>query len=143
MDNFNYNCGYCGKNYVPKRRKVQKYCSASCRTRACNIRKSVSLNKPIENSNSNKPSNLNKIEQMSFAGIGNAAVGTLAINTLTNIFTKIENKPATKKDIEDLKKHLTKRYFKVRNMDFNEYGQVPFFDIEKEIIVYLNEKHYE
>ena len=24
MDNFNYTCGYGGKNYVPKRRKIQK-----------------------------------------------------------------------------------------------------------------------
>ena len=143
MDNFNYTCGYCGKNYVPKRRKIQKYCSASCRTRACKIRKSASLNKPIENSNSNNLSNLNKIEQMSFAGIGNAAVGTLAVNALNNIFTKIENKPATKKDIEDLKEYLSKRYFEIRNMDLNEYGEVPFFDIEKEIIVYLNENGYE
>lgn len=137
MDNFNYTCGYCGKNYVPKRRKVQKYCSASCRTRACNIRKSASLNKPIENSNSNKSSNLNKIEQMSLSGIGNAAVGTLAVNTLTRVFTKDENKPLTKKDLKELKELLVQRYHEVLNLELDSQGNVPFYDIETQTIVYL------
>lgn len=137
MDNFNYTCGYCGKNYVPKRRKVQKYCSASCRTRACNIRKSASLNKPIENSNSNKPSNLNKVEQMSFAGIGNAAVGTLAINTLTRVLTKDENKPLTKKDLKELKDLILQRYHEVLNLELDSLGYIPFYDMETQTIVYL------
>ncbi|MDK2772164.1 MAG: hypothetical protein KYX68_08080 [Flavobacterium sp.] len=143
MDNFNYTCGYCGKNYIPKRRKVQKYCSASCRTRACQINKVSSLNKPIlQNSNEQNQSKL-KIDQMSFAGIGNAAVGTFAVNSLTSLLTKAENKPATKKDIEDLKKHLTKRFFEVKNMQINHFGELPFFDIEEEIIIYLKEGNYE
>ena len=137
MDNFNYTCGYCGKNYVPKRRKVQKYCSASCRTRACNIRKSASLNKPVENSNSNNSSNLNKIEQMSFAGIGNAAVGTLAVNTLTRILTKDENKPLTKKDLKELKDLMLQRYHEVLNLELDSLGYIPFYDMETQTIVYL------
>lgn len=137
MENFNYICGYCGKNYVPKRRKVQKYCSASCRTRACNIRKSTLLSKPIENSILNKSSNLNKIEQMSFAGIGNAAVGTLAVNTLTRVFTKEENKPLTKKDLKELKELMLQRYHEVLNLELDLYGNVPFYDMETQTIVYL------
>lgn len=137
MDNFNYTCGYCGKNYVPKRRKVQKYCCASCRTRACNIRKSASLNKPVENSNSNNSSNLNKIEQMSFAGIGNAAVGTLAINTLTRVLTKDENKPLTKKDLKELKDLILQRYHEVLNLELDSLGYIPFYDMETQTIVYL------
>ena len=142
MDNFNYTCGYCGKNYIPKRRKIQKYCSASCRTRACNIRKSASLNKPIENSNTNNYSNLNKIDKMSWAGVGNAAAGTLAVNALSNILTREENKPATKKDIKEIKALLSKRYHEVLNMDLDGYGNEPFYDMETKTIVYLKRENY-
>jgi hypothetical protein len=30
-----YVCKYCGKEYQPKKRLIQKYCSASCRVMAC------------------------------------------------------------------------------------------------------------
>lgn len=32
-------CSYCGEDFVPTRRGVHKYCSSSCRSRACKERK--------------------------------------------------------------------------------------------------------
>lgn len=75
MENYLYTCQYCSKSYKPKRRKKQKYCSNSCRTRAFAIRKNAGLNLPsIERKKTEKI----RIEKMSMAGVGNAAVGTLA-----------------------------------------------------------------
>jgi hypothetical protein len=39
---------------------------------------------------------------MSWAGVGNAA-GTAAVNLTSHLFTRDENKPATKKDIKEIK----------------------------------------
>lgn len=41
MDNsdFEYACEYCGKRFLPKRRRVQRFCSASCRSQAHKLRK--------------------------------------------------------------------------------------------------------
>jgi hypothetical protein len=125
-------CGYCGKNYKPKRRKVQKYCCNSCRTSAFNSKKVLGLSKP----EIKKPNN-NQIDKMSFAGVGNAAAGTLAVNTLTSIFTKEENKPATKKDLKEIKDFLLERYHEIKNMELDSYGNVPFYDMETQTIIYL------
>src|SRR5680860_727372 len=38
MDQYLYKCHYCGKDYKPRRRHKQKFCSNSCRVNAFNIR---------------------------------------------------------------------------------------------------------
>ncbi len=75
---------------------------------------------------------------MSWAGVGNAAAGTLAVNTLTHLLTKEENKPATKKDVKEIKELLLQRYHKVINMQVDAYGNIPFYDVETKTVVYLN-----
>lgn len=137
MDTYNYTCGYCGKDYIPKRRKVQKYCSASCRTRACKIRNAAAKNKlELQNTTKSEVSK-NKVEQMSLAGVGNAVAGTLAVNTLTSLLTREENKPATKKDIKEIKELLLQRYHEVLNLNLDFYGNSPYYDMETQTIVYL------
>ena len=133
MEKYLYICQYCAMDYVPRRRKQQKFCSNSCRTRAFNSKKEVGLSIPKIKKSEDKTS----IDKMSLAGVGNAAAGTLAINALTSLLTKEENKPATKKDINDIKNIVLQRYHEVINMPLNQMGYVPFYDIETRRIVYL------
>ena len=44
-----YTCNYCQQNFVPKRRRVQKYCSNSCRSSAYQLRKGNKIDLPIVN----------------------------------------------------------------------------------------------
>lgn len=83
MENHLYICQYCSKEYKPNRRQKQKYCSNSCRTRAFAIRKLKGLNLP---SAENKNAQEKKSETMSWAGVGNAAAGTIAVNLAASIF---------------------------------------------------------
>ena len=133
METYLYNCHYCNKDYKPRRRKKQKYCSNSCRTLAFNLKKKSQLSFPINTNKNNKTS----IDNMSVAGIGNAAVGTFAANTITNWLTRDENKPATKKDIKDIKELVLKRYHEILNMQTDLYGNYPYYDIELRTVVYL------
>jgi hypothetical protein len=134
MEQYQYTCQYCGINYTPKRRKKQKYCTNSCRTRAYQLRnpKLGSTVLPV----GLKPESV-KIDKMSFAGVGNAAAGTLAVNALTSLFTSEENKPATKKDIKNLESKLVSRYYPIKNGQKNMLGKPPYFDVETSSIVYF------
>jgi hypothetical protein len=58
---------------------------------------------------------------MSLAGVGNLAIGSAAVDLIKHAFTSEENKPATKKDIQNLAIKL-QRYQKVRNMNPNLNG---------------------
>ena len=133
MENYLYKCQYCGTDYKPNRRKKQKYCSNSCRTRAFQIRNpQLGLTIPAEEK---KPEAL-KIDRMSFAGVGNAAVGTFAVNTLTRLLTIEENKPATKKDLQNLLKNLNNRYHPILNIPTRHDGAKPYYDLDTKTIIY-------
>lgn len=139
MENYLYTCAYCGKQYKPRRRRKQKYCSNSCRTNAFNARKKNSLAKP----ETNKPQNqLQKIDKMSWAGVGNAAAGTLTVNALSSLLIREENKPVTKKDFKEIKELLIKRYHPISNMQADAYGNQPYFDLETKRVVYLKRGNY-
>jgi hypothetical protein len=134
MENYLYKCQYCGKEYKPNRRQKQKYCSNSCRTRAFAIRKFKGLNLP---STENKNNVEKKSESMSWAGVGNAATGALAVNIATSLLTKEENKPATKKDLKEVKNLLLTRYHSINNVPDKPDGSRPFYDLQTKSIVYL------
>lgn len=130
MENYLYTCGYCAKEYKPNKRKKQKYCSASCRVRAFKIRNTIGNNLPVKKT-------ANKIEQMSCAGIGNAAVGVLAVNLVTTLLTKEENKPATKKDLKNLMNSLKQRYYPILNIPIRIDGAKPYYDMESNRLIYF------
>lgn len=134
MEKYLYTCQYCSKEYKPNRRQKQKYCSNSCRTRAFVIRKLKGLNLP---STENKNTDLKKSETMSWQGVGNAAAGTAAVNIVTHLFTKEENRPATKKDIKEIKNLLSTRYHPIINQPNRYDGARPFYDLQTQSIVYL------
>ncbi|WP_121053048.1 hypothetical protein [Lacinutrix venerupis] len=132
MDRYTYNCNYCGVEYTPKRRYKQKYCSNSCRVNAFTKRKKVTRNLPTKE-NQEKPSTINK---MSWSGVGNAAVGTLATNIVTNIFTKEENKLATKGDIKKLINKTHQGVILIKNLPPRYDGTRAYFDTAQQILIY-------
>lgn len=137
MDTYHYTCLYCGKTYKPNRRKKQKYCSNSCRTRAFQIRnpKLGSTLPSVE-----KKSAPMKIEKMSLSGVANAAAGVAAVKLFESIITSNENKHATKKDIRELKELLISRYLPILNVPPNNLGEHPFFDMQMKHLVYLEKR---
>ncbi|WP_299160251.1 hypothetical protein [uncultured Tenacibaculum sp.] len=102
-----YKCEYCRKEFLPVRRRVQKYCSNSCRSKS-HHKKAKSTDK-IEVDKLGNKTTKTSVEKLSIAGVGNAAIGSAAVDLLKYAFTKEENKPATKSDIKNLAKKL-KRY---------------------------------
>lgn len=136
METRKYNCNYCKKKYLPKRRGVQKFCSNSCRVRSHQLRlktkEELILIKTKDKSNLEKL----KVEQMSLSGVGNAAAGTIVVEGLKALLIKEENKPATKRDLKKLEEKLG-RYQEVYNLPKNINNQKPFYDNLTKRIVYL------
>ncbi len=140
-----YTCGYCFTEFVPKRRRIQKYCSVTCRVKAHHARKTKDNIKKVENKNQVPdlppiPAKT-KVETMSVAGVGNAALGTLAADGVKSIGTKQENKAATKGDIAILTNKIIQRYHKIKNLPPKINGSIPYFDMETKMIVYSGENN--
>ncbi|WP_458626000.1 hypothetical protein [Winogradskyella sp. PC D3.3] len=132
-----YTCEYCYKEFEPKRRRVQKYCSDTCRSKAYHARKTKTLI-PIETNNITVPKISNPQKpKMSLGGVGNATAGTLAADAIKSLLTKASNKPATKGDLSQLVEKLNGRYHLVKNMNPNAFGQYPYFDLIEGVVVYL------
>jgi hypothetical protein len=112
METRTYQCQYCRKEYVPKRRGVQKFCSDSCRVRTHQLKSKKPKGEEITIANNIKTEKT-KIEKMSFAGVGNAAAAMFGVNIVTDLMTKFENKQATKQDIIQIKLKLSQLDFKV------------------------------
>lgn len=134
-------CWNCGDDYIPNRRGVQKYCSNSCRSRSW-LLKQIRIKAPVPNNNlkSKLPvvKKVAKIETMSVAGVGNATAGAALAEIGKSLFTPIQNKPATKKDIQELKALINGgRYLPVNNANNDSYGRKPFYDVETGNVVYL------
>ncbi|QXP71276.1 hypothetical protein H0I29_04090 [Polaribacter sp. R2A056_3_33] len=135
MESRNYICNYCRKEYIPKRRGVQKFCSNSCRVGSHNLEKKKSKTGLVPAPQTVKSENT-KIEEMSFAGVGNVIVGTFTSELVKSIFTKEENKPATKGDLKLISSKL-ERFQIIKNMNPNFNGQKAYYDNEQKIIVYI------
>ncbi|TLP70127.1 hypothetical protein [Maribacter sp. ACAM166] len=132
MDTKYYTCRYCHEEFLPKRRHVQKFCSASCRSKDHHQKNKTPVLKPTTTS----ATSINKIDKMSAAAIGNSTAGTLAADALKFAFTKHNDKPATKGDILALKSKI-QRYQKIINMQMRPDGAIPHFDMETKNVVYL------
>lgn len=133
-----YICEYCYTEYIPKRRGVQKYCSNSCRSNACRVRNQNKLITTKSDTIIPTIEPVHKKEEMSIVGVGNAAAGVIIANTIKTVFTKEDNKPATKGDIKLLTEKLQRRYHLVKNMPPNLYGEYPHFDLQENIIIYFS-----
>ncbi|MFC7444783.1 hypothetical protein [Mesoflavibacter profundi] len=140
LDPKHYTCNYCQQDFIPKRRRVQKYCSNSCRSSAYQLRKGNKNNLPV--ANNTKPVT-EQNDKMTLAGVGNAAVGSMVAGGLVKLFTNEKNKPATKGDIDLLLQKLGGRYHLVKNLQPNAQGALPYYDLIDGNIVYLNYKTYD
>ena len=139
-----YICKYCYKDFEPKRRRVQKYCSNTCRSKAHHARKTNTLatskfdDLVIPDSflkPNSKPTPI--AEKMSLAGVGNSAAGTLAVDLIKNALTTEPNKAATKGDLSQLIGKIKGRYHLITNMKPNPLGQHPYFDLVENKVEYL------
>jgi len=136
MENYLYICHYCGIKYKPNRRNKQLFCSSSCRVNSFNIKK----NKNIQNKKGLAiPEQKKESEQkINLAGIGNAAIANIATDLAKTIFTRDENKPATKGDIQTLLAKTNGRFFRVSNIPIRNDGAIAYYDMELKSVVYLN-----
>tara|TARA_R110002073_G_scaffold72537_1_gene177070 strand:- start:31645 stop:32067 length:423 start_codon:yes stop_codon:yes gene_type:complete len=129
-----YTCEYCFNEFEPTRRRVQKYCSDTCRSKAYYARQtSKDQNELVKVAD--QAANT-KIDTMSLAGIGNATAGKLLADGLKSTFTPEDNKPATKGDLKKLKELIIPRYHKINNLPAQN-GLPPHFDLESNEVVYL------
>jgi hypothetical protein len=142
MDRYTYECNYCGVKYIPKRRRVQKYCSTSCRVNAFTQRKKEQRGLSNPENTEQRVKETNQVDgmpgkdKMTWAGVGNAAAGTLAVNLATNLFTKEENKPATKGDIQRLLKEGMPKFILIKNIPPRSDGFRAYFDTTQQILIY-------
>ncbi|TXE16018.1 hypothetical protein ES692_13950 [Psychroserpens burtonensis] len=133
-----YTCEYCFKEFEPKRRRVQKYCSNTCRSKAYHARKTTPIIE-AKNDGTVVPKDIPtpSKENMSLAGVGNATAGSLIANGLKAITTSNKNKTATKGDISELKALLTSRYLPIKNIPTDLHGRHPYYDIDTKNLIYL------
>ena len=129
-----YNCNYCGKDYLPKRRNKQKYCSNSCRVNAFNQRQKFKKELSTCASDNNQD---HKKDNINLVGIGNAFIANLAYDGTKSIFKSSKNKPATKADISEIKESLNQRFFPVSNAPKRHDGTHPYYDKMSGLVVYL------
>lgn len=139
MESHHYTCEYCSVQFKPNRRGIQRFCSSSCRATSFNKKKKSLLVKNKSELEVKKPF---QIEKVSMPGILNAAAGTLIADGVQaiakNIFSKEEDKPATKKDIALLSKSLLKeRYILIQQRLPRLDGLKEYFDTHTHTIVYF------
>ena len=144
METGNYICHLCEKEYEPTKRGRQKFCSSKCRKKYNYHKNIVPSDKSVATETISKPSKL-KVDEMSIAGVGNAATGTLIADGLKEIvkaFQPEENKPVTKKDFQELKTLFKDRYFLIQNMERRYDGYLPYFDMTTNSLIYLRDPNY-
>jgi hypothetical protein len=137
MESYNYKCEYCSKLYTPRRRKVQKYCSSTCRVKAHFQRNKQLVSKKETGLSNEVNSDNKKKDTINLAGIGNAAIANVATDALISFLTPEDNKPATKGDLKKLLAQFKNRYVKIENMPKKLDQTEAFFDNERKVIVYL------
>ncbi len=136
MENYEYKCHYCGKPYVPRRRYVQRFCCTSCRvnafkrrTKPFSIEPSKGLSFPEKEVVKNEP-------KISLAGVGNAAIANVVTDFTKSVFTREENKPATKGDLWAMLNQTQQRYLPVSNAPQRDDGASPFYDTVTKTVLY-------
>jgi len=134
MDKYLYTCNYCSKTYKPNRRYKQRFCSNSCRVNSHNRKNKKQL---PQIKNLGLPSEKEKKDNITWGGIGNATIANIATDVGKAIFTKEENKPATKGDLRALFTASHHRYLPVTNAPKGNNGSIAHYDTHTKTVVYL------
>ncbi len=129
------NCKYCGVEFTPKRRRVQKFCSNSCRSLKHRNKKRIE-NKTNLIEKSSETKDTLKLDKMSIAGVGNAAAGTAVVEIAKAFFTPKKNQAATKGDLEELMLNLKGRYFLAKNIPRDTQGRIAYYDLKTGNVIY-------
>ena len=132
-----YHCKYCFKQFEPTRRRVQKFCSNTCRSKNHHAKNLKSKIPATINQNELLPSKA-KIDTMSLAGMGNATAGSLAADGIKALLTPNDSKPATKGDLKKLVSEINGRYHLVKNIEPRFDGALPYFDFDTNEVVYMH-----
>ncbi|MCG8253185.1 hypothetical protein [Tenacibaculum finnmarkense] len=120
-------CPHCNKEFESNHAR-RIYCSDSHRVSAYNKKKgfrvalvapsdpfeSEIINKGLSGVNNNA-SNLKEPKNQFGSQVGAATLGSLAAELALNVFTKDENKPATKKDLMEVFRILQENQFSLHN----------------------------
>jgi hypothetical protein len=137
MEKYNYICEYCSIEYIPRRRKIQKYCSSTCRVKAhfqknkaVECKQETGLSTTVNRDSKHK-------EKINMAGIGNAAIANVATDALKKLFTHEDNKPATKGDLKKMIAQFKNRFEKIQNMPKQLDQTEAYFDHETKEVVYM------
>ena len=128
-------CHHCNVDYIPNRRGVQKFCSNSCRSRFWYLKQNFESRVTKVNNQLKVVEQKSNIDEMSLAGVGNAAAGMIAANALKDFLTREENKPATKGDLKSLSMKL-EQFQEIVNMENDVLGRKPFYDSKSKRVVY-------
>ena len=137
MEKYNYRCEYCSKEYIPRIRKIQKYCSNTCRSKAYFQKQKQLVSEKVIGLSKEHDSDSSKKETINMAGIGNAAIANVATAALKSLLTPEDNKPATKGDLKKLLAQFKNRYVRIENLPKKLDQTEAYFDNEKKEIVYL------
>lgn len=140
MEKYTYSCEYCGKEYVPRRRIIQKYCSNTCRVKS-HFQRNKGNTQITENGlsipSNEKAQKTEFKEKINLAGIGNAAIANLTTDAMKYFLIPEDNKPATKGDLKKLLSQFKERYEPIKNMPLKPDGTRAYFDNQTKQIVYL------
>jgi hypothetical protein len=137
MEKYNYICEYCSKEYMPRRRRIQKYCSNTCRVKAHFQKKARVESKPEIGLSTHVTTDKEQKQKINLAGIGNAAIANIATDALKRMFTHDDYKPATKGDLKKLLAQFRNRYEKIENIPRRSDETEAYFDTETKEVVYL------
>lgn len=137
------NCLHCNDEYIPNRVGHQKYCNNSCRSRYWYLKnKALKLATQLPEKITKKKKKkkevkvIQKPDSINLASIGSSALGVASVEVVKSLFTPTENKPATKKDLQELKSFMKGRYLPIHNIGKHASGKMPYYDVETGNVVY-------
>jgi len=137
-----YTCLYCHIEYKPTKRGKQKYCSTSCRVAHFNAKKKLEqLQNTTNIPKEILPQTQKDLPKVNIPDITNAALGVTGALLLKGLFTPKNQKTVTKQDLEDFKANYAGGRFRlVLNCPPNELGQIAYFDLEKNEVIFSYQK---
>lgn len=92
----------------------------------------------VKSPNKNKvDKHTSKVEEMSLAGVANAAAGLAIAKGFESLVIRQEIKPVTKKVCTRTQNTHYPYYLRVNNMDNNAYGRSPSYEVQTGNVVYL------
>ena len=141
MEKGNYICELCNKEYEPTKRGVQRFCFSKCRKKYnyyLKKNKSNLLVIPKTTTLVQSEKQKNKIEEMSLQGVGNSFLGGL----MANFVTEIGKNLFTPKEFNEQVNATNQRYIPVLNMPKGFRNSTPYFDLEKQHLIYVPDPNY-